>query len=65
MHKEPKYGLGERVAKKTGPHSGRVQSITYDGAAKQFRYIVKWDNGPTTSHLEDELVHEQLPEHYP
>lgn len=61
----PKYGTAQRVAKQGEPHSGRIQNMAYDANARQFRYDVKWDNGPTTSHLENDLVHENLPETYP
>ncbi len=58
---QPKYEVGQRVT--NGGHSGRVQNVAYaDGT---FRYDVKWDNGPTTSHLEGALTHENLPPHYP
>ncbi len=62
---EPKYAPGGRVSKNGEPHSGRVQSLTYDPKAQTFRYLVKWDSGPTTSHLETDLQHEPLPPHYP
>ena len=63
--REPKFPPAGRVAKQGEPHSGRVQSLTYDQNARTFRYLVKWDNGPTTSHLETDLQHEPLPAHYP
>lgn len=58
----PKYGTGERVVREQ--QNGRVQSVAYDADAKTFRYIVKWDLGPTTSHLETELNPISLPTHY-
>lgn len=30
-----------------------------------FQYLVKWDDGPITSHCQGELQHENLPKHYP
>ena len=62
---EPKFAPGSRVAKRAEPRSGRVQGVTYDRKAEAFRYLVKWDFGPTTSHLENDLAHEPLPEKYP
>lgn len=62
---KPKYPPGGRVAKRGEQQSGRVQSGTYDRKAKTFRYLVKWDFGPTMSHLETDLMHEPLPERYP
>lgn len=60
--RSPQFEPGHRVAKKGEPHSGRVQSVSHDG---EFCYLVKWDNGPTTRHPEGDLVHEELPGHYP
>lgn len=62
---QPQFSPGDRVAKKGEPHSGRVQAVSYDQGAKTFRYMVKWDGGPSTLHLETELVYEPLPPHYP
>ncbi len=62
---QPQFSQGGRVAKKGEPQSGRVQGVSYDPAAKTFRYMVKWDVGVMTPHLETELVHEPLPAHYP
>lgn len=59
----PEYAVAERVIREQ--QSGRVQSIAYDADVKSFRYMVKWDLGPTTSHLETELTHVPLPTHYP
>lgn len=65
MNMLPKYEEGGRVAKQGEPHSGRIQAVTYDNAAHEFRYMVKWDSGQTTSHLESDLAHEPLPQQYP
>lgn len=60
---KPKFETGERVSRQ-GKQEGRVQAISFDVDAKSWRYIVKWDLGPTTNHLEDELEHASLPTHY-
>jgi hypothetical protein len=59
----PKYSTGERVRKSGEPQEGRVQAVTLSGST--FRYNVKWDNGPTTLHDEDDLLPATLPPHYP
>lgn len=41
---------------------GRVQSVSFVGDT--FRYVVKWDVGPTTPHNEAELRPAVLPTHY-
>lgn len=58
----PRFAQGERVFTRGTENGGRVQQVTYDGA---FLYIVKWDNGPTTPHVEGELQPAPLPPHYP
>jgi hypothetical protein len=60
MNGKPKFECGQRVTR--AGEEGRVQDgFPADGT---FRYIVKWDNGPTTVHVEEELRHVQLPPHY-
>ncbi len=60
---KPAFEVGQRVGKANGIHSGRVQNVSYaDGS---FVYLVKWDDGPTTSHRQGELRHENLPSKYP
>lgn len=58
---KPKYEVGQRVRRTD--EEGRVQQVSY--AEGVFKYVVKWDNGPTTSHVESELAPATLPPHYP
>ena len=58
-----KFEPGQRV-RMGGDSDGRVQGGYYDADRRTFRYIVKWDNGPTTTHDEGELAPAQLPPHY-
>jgi hypothetical protein len=58
---KPRFEVGQRVTRTS--EEGRVQSVTFAG--DDFRYMVKWDNGPTTVHVEGELAAAQLPPHYP
>ena len=60
---KPKHGAGDRVSTSGDGQEGRVQGVTYSGDT--FRYVVKWDVGPTTTHDEAELRPAQLPPHYP
>lgn len=57
----PKFEAGQRVLRTS--EEGRVQHVGY--AEGTFRYLVKWDNGPTTTHDEGELAAAPLPPHYP
>jgi hypothetical protein len=61
----PFYHVGDRVSRRGEPTSGRVQVVTYDQAAGSFRYIVKWDMGPTTQHDGRDLSSAPLPMQYP
>lgn len=58
---QPKYGVGDRVIREG--QEGRIQNVAFQG--ETYRYDVKWDNGPTTNHTEDDLAHATLPPHYP
>lgn len=60
--RQPKYGVADRVTR-AGDAEGRVQGVTHTGTT--FRYLVKWDVGPTTPHDEAELNPATLPPHYP
>jgi hypothetical protein len=58
---KPRFETGQRVTRTA--EEGRVQHVTY--SENEFRYLVKWDNGPTTTHVEGELAPSALPPHYP
>lgn len=58
---KPKYEVGQRVIREG--QEGRVQNVAFQGDT--FRYDVKWDNGPTTNHIEADLAPAKLPPHYP
>ncbi len=60
--RQPKFGVSDRVTG-AGEQTGRVQDVTYRGDS--FRYLVKWDLGPTTPHDEAELHPATLPPQYP
>lgn len=62
---QPAFEQAERVFTQSNEQGGRIQSVAYDAEARAFRYLVKWDNGPTTPHLEGELRPAPLPPHYP
>jgi hypothetical protein len=57
----PKYEVGQRVIKER--QEGRIQDVAFQ--TNTFRYNVKWDNGPTTNHTEEDLAPATLPPHYP
>ncbi len=59
---EPNHGPGDRVTTSGDGQEGRVQSVSFVGDT--FRYVVKWDVGPTTPHNEAELRPAVLPTHY-
>lgn len=62
---KPQFDQGHRVTKRGEEQNGRVQQVTYDSAERQFSYMVKWDVGPTSYHLEADLASSPLPPHYP
>lgn len=59
----PRFGAGERVTHLGEGHGGRVQSVSM--GPNGFRYLVKWDVGPTTIHDEADLQPREAPVHYP
>lgn len=60
MSGKPKFEVGQRVIR--AAEEGRVQCGYFSDGT--FRYMVKWDNGPTTTHVEGELAPAQMPPHY-
>lgn len=61
----PAFATGQRVGHRGEEQVGRVQGVTWDAGTREFRYVVKWDVGPTTPHLESELRASEIPTHYP
>jgi len=62
---DPPWPPGTRVSRAGGTQEGRIQDATYDPKARAFRYAVKWDVGPTTTHDQNELAYAEPPPHYP